>query len=117
MKNSLTLLTVLLVMTTASCVMISCAVRKAEPIKEKNFIPKNDHVANGEKVFMMYCHSCHPGGEAGIGPSINANPAPQFVKRFQMRHGLGVMPGFKRNEISKDDLRDVSKYLKAWKSY
>jgi mono/diheme cytochrome c family protein len=117
MKNVLNVLSILLIVVTSSYVVISCAARKAEPIKEKNFIPKNDRVANGEKVFMMYCHSCHPGGEAGVGPSISANPAPQFVKRFQMRHGLGVMPGFKRNEISKNDLRDISKYLKAWKSY
>ena len=63
---------------------------------------------------MAYCQKCHPSGEAGLGPSINANPAPQFIKRFQMRHGLGVMPGFKKDEISKSDLHDISKYLKAW---
>ena len=97
--------------------ILSCTVRKSEPIKQRNFVAKNERVANGEKVFMKYCHSCHPGGEAGVGPSINANPAPKFVKRFQIRHGLGVMPGFKKDEISKQDVRDISKYLRAWKSY
>jgi mono/diheme cytochrome c family protein len=97
--------------------LISCAARKSEPMKEKTFVAKNERVANGEIVFMRYCQSCHPAGEGGLGPSINANPAPQFVKRFQMRHGLGVMQGFKQDEISKNDLRDISKYLKAWKSY
>lgn len=117
MKSSFTVILVLLITVSIPRFIGSCAVRKAEPIKEKTFIPEDDRVANGERVFMMYCHSCHPGGEGGVGPSINANPAPQFVKRFQMRHGLGVMPGFKKNEISKSDLRDISKYLKAWKSY
>lgn len=97
--------------------MVSCVSRKAEPIKGKQFIPANERIANGERVYMMYCQKCHPGGEAGLGPAINSNPAPQFVKRFQMRHGLGVMPAFKKEEISKKDLRDISKYLRAWKHY
>lgn len=98
-------------------VLTQCAMRKSEPIKQKAFETSNARVINGEKVYMAYCQKCHPAGEAGLGPSINANPAPQFIKRFQMRHGLGVMPGFKRDEISKSDLHDISKYLKAWKRY
>ena len=94
-----------------------CSMRKSEPVKGKYFTPDNQEVTNGERVYMMHCQKCHPGGEAGLGPSINANPAPQFIKRFQMRHGLGVMPSFKKDEISKSDLRDISKYLKAWKRY
>jgi hypothetical protein len=40
----------------------------------------------------MYCYKCHPGGEAGLGPSTNAVMAPNFIRKFQVRHGLGVMP-------------------------
>jgi len=98
-------------------VNMMCSSRRSEPVKQKQFAPKNSRVVNGEKVFMSHCQKCHPGGEAGLGPAINSNPAPQFVKRFQMRHGLGVMPSFTKNEISKNDLRDISKYLKAIKSY
>jgi mono/diheme cytochrome c family protein len=97
--------------------MNSCSVRKSEPITRETFIPSNARIANGQRVFMANCNKCHPGGEGGLGPSINGNPAPQFIKRFQMRHGLGVMPSFKKGEISKRDLRDISKYLHAWKSY
>jgi hypothetical protein len=60
---------------------------------------------------MSFC------GEAGLGPAVNSNPAPQFAKRFQMRHGLGVMPSFTKEVISKKDLHDISKYLKRWKAY
>jgi mono/diheme cytochrome c family protein len=67
----------------------SCVARKAEPLTQKTFVPDNEQISNGEKVFMASCHKCHPGGEGGLGPAINANPAPQFIKRFQMRHGLG----------------------------
>src|SRR4051794_32659330 len=95
----------------------SCVARKAEPLKQKSFAPESERVVKGEIVFMARCQKCHPGGEGGLGPAINANPAPQFIKRFQMRHGLGVMPSFKKNEIGKEDLRNISKYLHAWKTY
>lgn len=97
--------------------LLSCALRKSEPVKQKFFMPENSEVAHGEQVYMIYCQKCHPAGEAGLGPAINANPAPQFLKRFQVRHGLGVMPSFKKDEISKSDLYAISKYMKAWKHY
>ena len=84
---------------------------------QRSFIPATESIAHGEKVFMTYCNKCHPSGEAGLGPAINSNPAPQFIKRFQVRHGLGVMPSFKKDEISKEDLRGISAYLRAWKHY
>jgi mono/diheme cytochrome c family protein len=95
----------------------SCAARKSEPLQEKLFVPKNQRIANGQIMFMANCQKCHPGGEGGLGPSILPNPAPQFIKRFQMRHGLGAMPGFRVKEISRKDLHDISKYLVAWKHY
>jgi mono/diheme cytochrome c family protein len=98
-------------------IAISCASRRSEVIKGRPFIAANERIAHGEKVFMMYCEKCHPGGEAGLGPSINANPAPQLIKRFQVRHGLGVMPSFKKDQISKSDVHDISRYLHAWKKY
>jgi mono/diheme cytochrome c family protein len=98
-------------------VILSCSMRKSEPLRGKEFVTANEQVANGERVYMAHCHKCHPAGEAGLGPSINSNPAPQFIKRFQMRHGLGTMPAFKEEEITQKDLRDISKYLKAWKHY
>jgi mono/diheme cytochrome c family protein len=101
----------------ASVLIMACAVRRGEPVTGRQFSPANDRVANGEKIFMANCHKCHPSGEGGLGPSIIGNPAPQFIKRFQMRHGLGVMPSFKDKEISKKDLHDISKYLRAWKRY
>jgi mono/diheme cytochrome c family protein len=97
--------------------IISCASRRSEPVKQKEFVSNNSAVVNGEKAYMMHCQKCHPAGEAGLGPALNSNPAPQFIKRFQMRHGLGVMPSFTREEISSKDLKDISKFLKTWKRY
>ncbi len=98
--------------------IVSCQSRYSEPIKGSNFLANNDQIMNGESIFMANCQKCHPGGgEGGLGPAINANPAPAFIKRFQMRHGLGTMPSFKKNEISKQDLHDITEYLKFWKQY
>jgi len=92
-----------------------CGIRKSEPVTGKVFVPANEQVAHGEQLYMMYCQKCHPAGEGGVGLAINPVPVPQFVKRFQVRHGLGVMPSFKKDEISEPDLKDISKYMKAWK--
>jgi mono/diheme cytochrome c family protein len=99
------------------CIILSysCAVRKSEPIAGP--LDDNDpHIKNGREKFMMHCQKCHPGGEGGLGPAINPNPAPSFIKSFQVRHGLGVMPSFKKDEIAKKDLRDINKYLHALRS-
>src|SRR5688500_3469453 len=97
--------------------IVSCAVRKSEPITGKQFVPANERIANGERVFMMHCQKCHPGGEGGLAPAINPNPAPQLIKKFQMHHGIGVMPGFKSEEILNKDLRDIIKFLKSCNHY
>src|SRR4051812_8623568 len=77
----------------------SCSVRRSEALTKRDFVPKNQRIANGEKLFMANCDKCHPAGESGLGPTLVGNPAPQLIFRFQMRHGLGVMPSFKKNEI------------------
>ena len=107
----------ILLLSTSLLMMNSCSVRRAEPLTGKSFVPSNERIANGQRIFMANCNKCHPGGEGGLGPSINGNPAPQLIKRFQMRHGLGVMPAFKKDAITKKDLHDISKYLHASKNY
>lgn len=62
---------------------------------------------------MESCHKCHPGGEAGLGPAINNKPLPDFLKRVQIRHGLGVMPSFAKEEISDQELEALLDYMTA----
>ncbi|MFD2512931.1 c-type cytochrome [Pontibacter locisalis] len=66
----------------------------------------------GEAVFMSYCQKCHPGGTAGLGPAINNKPLPGFLIRYQVRHGLGMMPAFKKEVISAEELDNLMAYLK-----
>lgn len=97
--------------------LASCASKRSEPVKKRAFEPTTARVANGEKIYMAKCQKCHPGGEAGLGIAINPNPAPRFLKKFQIRHGLGVMPAFRSSELSRADLQDVAVYLSEWKHY
>jgi cytochrome c5 len=60
--------------------LTACVVRKSEPITQRQFNPKDNQVINGERVFMMYCQKCHPGGEAGLAPSIVSNPFPTIFE-------------------------------------
>jgi mono/diheme cytochrome c family protein len=69
--------------------------------------------ATGQVAFMEKCNRCHPGGEAGLGPALNDKPFPDFLKRFQVRHGLGVMPHFDKQELSDQQLDAILAYLKA----
>lgn len=69
----------------------------------------------GQIVFMKQCNQCHPQGEAGLGPALNDKPFPEFLKKFQVRHGLGAMPSFSREEISDGQLDDLMEYLKELK--
>lgn len=74
-------------------------------------IPATADVQAGQKLYMQNCQKCHPDGEAGLGPSIFYLPG--FVKKFQARHGLGVMPEFDEEAISDEELDKIVVYLKV----
>lgn len=97
---------------TAAFLTGSCSVRRSVPI-EGPLALEDSSVVRGRIQFMAKCHRCHPVGESGLGLAINSNPAPGFLKRFQVRHGLGVMPAFGDKEITGDELDDIISYLKA----
>lgn len=90
----------------------ACSARRSEPIRGPLDVSEAK-VAHGRAVYMAKCNKCHPGGDAGLGPAINNKPLPDFMVRFQTRHGLGTMPSFGKDEIPDGDLEDVTAYLKA----
>jgi mono/diheme cytochrome c family protein len=104
----------ILLITTYCIALVGCSARKTEPIKDPVELTTAEE-KRGEVLFMKHCQKCHPNGEEGLGPALNVNPAPRFVKAFQIRHGLGVMPGFDKNEISKEDLDNITTYMKRVK--
>lgn len=89
-----------------------CSARRSEPVAGP-FQAASPEVQRGEVVFDRYCSQCHPGGEKGIAPAINNKPLPGFLIKFQVRHGIGAMPSFSREQLGDEDLRDVVRYLKA----
>jgi mono/diheme cytochrome c family protein len=97
------------------CLCLSCAIRKSEPITGKTVDNSDPRLRKGEMLYMMYCDKCHPSGEGGLGSALNPLHVPSFIKRFQVRHGLGVMPYFKQGQITKEDLHDITHYMKALK--
>ncbi len=93
-------------------VSLACgSARRREPIATP--VALDERAERGRAVFMDNCHQCHPGGEAGLGPALNDKPFPEFLKKFQVRHGLGTMPSFSKAKISDEQLDDLMEYLKA----
>ncbi len=93
-------------------IMLSCSARRSEPLVGP--LPlSSPEIAEGRKVFMMHCHQCHPGGEAGLGPALNNKPLPAFAIRTQVRYGFGAMPAFYPDEITETELDALVRYLKA----
>jgi mono/diheme cytochrome c family protein len=102
------------VLTLAATTLAACGeARRSEPLRGPLDLTARE--AHGQEVFMRNCQKCHPGGEAGLGPGLNDKPVPDFLKRFQVRHGWGAMPSFANREISRDDLADLMAYLKVLK--
>lgn len=119
-KDKIRLALILLIIMIVNFMLSSCGTaRRGEPIMGK-MIETNHQIARGELVFNDNCQRCHPGGEAGVGPSVNNMPLPGFAKRLRVRSrafsfGMGRMPSFKKHEISKEELDDLIVYLSALK--
>jgi mono/diheme cytochrome c family protein len=97
--------------------LVTCgSARRGEPLTGP-FPIHSEEVAHGQRIFMAVCHQCHPGGENGLGPALNDKPIPEFVIRYQVRHGLGAMPAFSEEQISEKDLDHVIAYLKRLRSH
>ena len=89
---------------------VACgAARRSAPLREP--LTLNAKAQQGQVVYMEKCNQCHPQGEAGLGPAINDKPFPDFLKKFQVRHGLGAMPSFPESEISDEQLSALMEYL------
>lgn len=96
----------------AALLLSACSGRRSEPLRGGLDV-SDPKVSHGQIVYMQRCDKCHPGGDAGLGPALNNKPLPGFLIAFQARHGLGAMPPFAEDALSKADLEDVEAYLKA----
>jgi mono/diheme cytochrome c family protein len=91
--------------------LASCASRKGVPYTEP-LQAEAKGVLEGKMAYDRYCNSCHPGGASGLGPAINNKPLPGFMIRLQIRQGIGTMPAFKRDVLSREEAKQIVAYLK-----
>lgn len=82
-------------------------------------------VPRGQQVFARWCWACHgpgidkPGSNALMGkyqrPGPQAldqgQPIEPGMTRYFVRHGISVMPPFRKTEISDAELDDLAAYL------
>ncbi|MFP5501580.1 MAG: c-type cytochrome [Candidatus Sericytochromatia bacterium] len=97
----------------AQLLQTGCAsARRGAPF-DRDVAIDSPQLALGQQAFMTHCHSCHPGGEAGLGPALNNKPLPAALIKFQVRHGLGAMPAFDEQHLSEEELNALAAYLIA----
>lgn len=110
--RSLALTALTALATLAPLALSACgSARRGEPVAEPVELTAAEQ--HGERVFMRECHRCHPDGQAGLGPAINNKPLPAAMIRFQVREGVGAMPGFSDEVIPDQDLDALVVYLEA----
>jgi mono/diheme cytochrome c family protein len=105
------------VLCAGAAILCACAAEHRSAPAVGPFEPANAEQAHGEHVFFVFCHQCHPGGAAGLGPSLNDKPLPQFAMRTQIRAGVGAMPSFSDRELSDHDVSDVLTYIVALREH
>jgi mono/diheme cytochrome c family protein len=97
----------------AAAALAACApaspVRRSEPLAGP-LITTEPSQGRGRLVFMAHCYECHPGGEAGLGPSLlDKSISPRRVRH----HGGGASPLPEASRLSDKDLSDLTAYLAA----
>jgi len=92
--------------------LAGCSAHRGEPISEPIRID-SPKAARGEKAYMYYCNKCHPGGERGLGFSINNQPLPGPMIKLQVRAGTGAMPSFSRQLLPEEQLDEIVDYIET----
>jgi mono/diheme cytochrome c family protein len=101
----------------ATLTLLGCGpTRNSEPLVTEMKIT-DASVQRGKVIFDAYCYSCHLQGQGGMAPALNNKPLPRFLIRFQVRHGLGTMPGFSEEKISDRQLEDLANYVAALREH
>jgi hypothetical protein len=84
-----------------------------------------DEHAVGKAVYKKWCAPCHAPGithpgthalsvkYAGVKSDVllEWTDLPPFYVEYMVRHGISVMPHFRKTEISDEELKDLAAYL------
>ncbi|MGK7391523.1 MAG: c-type cytochrome [Candidatus Cyclobacteriaceae bacterium M2_1C_046] len=91
-----------------SITLNSCS--SVPPYAEVKSMPTHE-LENGRILYNNYCATCHPNGGSGVGLAIINKPLPEFLIRFQIRHGIGVMPDFDEDVLKDEQVESIAEYL------
>jgi mono/diheme cytochrome c family protein len=67
--------------------------------------------AAGKSSFDISCGSCHPGGDADLGPSLKGHALPVATMTKQIREGSGRMKPIDEAQLPEDQMRGLMVYL------
>lgn len=113
------LISILVVATTGGCVM-SEEMKRIQKVEEEKARRKQQMSTNlsGEQIFVRSCNTCHPGGAAGMGPSLDqlATHFPTDDKLINfLRQGVGAMPPQPKEVINDIEMGALVRYLRTLK--
>lgn len=70
----------------------------------------------GEQIFIRSCNVCHPGGKAGVGPSLidlqSKYPSDEPLKKL-IRKGAKNMPPQPETALNQTELDNLVKHLRV----
>jgi mono/diheme cytochrome c family protein len=87
------------------------ATKKAEQVRQES----GSTNLTGEQIFVRTCNTCHPGGRAGMGTTLE-NLAKDFpddtkLKAF-IRQGKGIMPPQPKDVLNEQEMDNLVSYLR-----
>lgn len=68
-------------------------------------------VASGQASFDRTCGSCHPGGDADLGPALKGHMIPTATMTTQIREGSGRMKPIEPDKLPEEEMRGMMVYL------
>jgi mono/diheme cytochrome c family protein len=68
-------------------------------------------VASGQESFDNACGSCHPGGEADLGPKLKGHAEPSAQMTKQIREGSGRMKPIGEDKLPEAEMKGLLVYL------
>lgn len=67
--------------------------------------------AAGKTSFDTACGSCHPGGEADLGPALKGHMESSAKMKQQIREGSGRMAPIGEDKLPEDQMQGLLVYL------
>lgn len=67
--------------------------------------------AQGAESYERACGSCHPGGEADLGPALKGHEEPSATMVKQIREGSGRMAPIGEDKLPESEMKGLLVYL------